>query len=63
MNSSTTLAGIAIGAFLGGILVQISGVTLLNAASIMIGAIGVGLPVAFMSDAAPPEAAAAICPR
>ncbi|OSI33013.1 MFS transporter [Bradyrhizobium canariense] len=59
MNSSTTFAGIAIGAFLGGILVEISGVTLLAAASILIGVIGIGLAVAFMRDAAPAEAAPA----
>lgn len=57
MNSSTTFAGIAIGAFLGGILVEISGVTSLAVASILIGLIGVGLAVAFMRDAAPAEAA------
>lgn len=57
MNSSTTFAGIAIGAFLGGILVEISGVTSLAVASILIGLIGVGLAVAFMRDAAPAEVA------
>ncbi|PDT64052.1 MFS transporter [Bradyrhizobium ottawaense] len=63
MNSSTTFAGIAIGAFLGGILVETSGVASLAAASILIGLIGIGLAVAFMRDAAPAEAATAACPR
>ncbi|MGY4567226.1 MFS transporter [Bradyrhizobium sp. USDA 3256] len=57
MNSSTTFAGIAIGAFLGGILVEISGVRSLAAASILIGLLGIGLALAFMRDAAPAEAA------
>ncbi|KLK91897.1 hypothetical protein AA309_17490 [Microvirga vignae] len=59
MNSSTTYAGIATGAFLGGILVEISGVTALAAASILIGLIGISLALAFMRDAAPAEAASA----
>ncbi|MEY9699816.1 hypothetical protein [Bradyrhizobium diazoefficiens] len=63
MNSSTTFAGIAIGAFLGGILVETSGVPSLAAASILIGLIGIGLAVAFMRDAAPAETATAACPR
>jgi len=63
MNSSTTFAGIAVGAFFGGILVEISSVTSLAAASILIGLIGIGLAVAFMRDAAPAEAATAACPR
>ncbi|KRR06437.1 hypothetical protein CQ12_16535 [Bradyrhizobium jicamae] len=57
MNSSTTFAGIAIGSFLGGILVETSGVLSLAAASILVGLIGIGLAVAFMRDAAPAEAA------
>ncbi|MCA1552069.1 MFS transporter [Bradyrhizobium sp. BRP19] len=52
MNSSTTFAGIAIGAFLGGIIVEISGITSLATASILIGLIGIALGVAFMRDAA-----------
>jgi DHA1 family inner membrane transport protein len=63
MNSSTTFAGIAISAFLGGILVETSGVPSLAAASILIGLIGIGLAVAFMRDAAPAETATAACPR
>ncbi|NOJ41575.1 MFS transporter [Bradyrhizobium australiense] len=63
MNSSTTFAGIAIGAFLGGILVEISGVTSLAVGSILIGFIGVGLAVAFMRDVAPAEAATPACLR
>ncbi|UVO35650.1 MFS transporter [Bradyrhizobium arachidis] len=63
MNSSTTFAGIAIGAFLGGILVETSGVPSLAAASILIGLIGIGLTVAFMRDAAPAGTATAACPR
>ncbi|ANW03117.1 MFS transporter [Bradyrhizobium icense] len=58
MNSSTTFAGIAIGAFLGGILVEVSGVTSLAVGAILVGLIGVGLAVAFMRDVAPAEAAA-----
>jgi len=61
MNSSTTFAGIAIGAFLGGILVETSGVASLAAASIPIGLIGIGLAVAFMRDAAPAETGTAAC--
>ncbi|UWU75737.1 MFS transporter [Bradyrhizobium huanghuaihaiense] len=63
MNSSTTFAGIAIGAFLGGILVETSGVASLAAASLLIGLIGIGLTVAFMRNGAPAEAATAGCPR
>ncbi|QHP67993.1 MFS transporter [Bradyrhizobium sp. LCT2] len=63
MNSSTTFAGIAIGAFLGGILVETSGVTSLAAASILIGLIGIGLAVAFMRDAEPEEAATSAYPK
>ncbi|MBB4380439.1 MFS transporter [Bradyrhizobium sp. SBR1B] len=63
MNSSTTSAGIGIGAFLGGILVEISGVMSLAAASILIGFIGIGLAVVFMRDAVPVEGATAACPR
>ncbi|UQR61393.1 MFS transporter [Bradyrhizobium sp. C-145] len=63
MNSSTTFAGIAIGAFLGGILVETSGVTSLAAASILIGLIGIGLAIAFMRDGAPAEAATAAYPE
>ncbi|MGY3644901.1 putative MFS family arabinose efflux permease [Bradyrhizobium sp. LM4.3] len=57
MNSSTTFAGIASGAFLGGILVETSGVTSLAVGSILIGLIGFGLAVAFMSEVAAAEAA------
>ncbi|MCK1612394.1 MULTISPECIES: MFS transporter [unclassified Bradyrhizobium] len=57
MNSSTTFAGIAIGAVVGGILVETSGVTSLAAGSILIGLIGFGLAVAFMSEVAAAEAA------
>lgn len=57
MNSSTTFAGIAIGAVLGGILVETSGVASLAAGSILIGLIGFGLAVAFMSEVAAAEAA------
>ncbi|WP_409190257.1 MFS transporter [Bradyrhizobium sp. RDM4] len=57
MNSSTTFAGIAIGAFLGGILVETSGVTSLAVGSILIGLVGYGLAVAFMRDVARAEAA------
>nr|WP_246504427.1 MFS transporter [Bradyrhizobium agreste] len=59
INSSTTFAGIAIGAFLGGIIVEVSGITSLATASILIGLIGIGLGVAFMRDAAPFEATTA----
>ncbi|MEY9590915.1 DHA1 family inner membrane transport protein [Bradyrhizobium yuanmingense] len=63
MNSSTTFAGIAIGAFLGGILVEASGVASLAVASLLVGLIGIWLAVAFMRDGAPAEAATAGCPR
>jgi predicted MFS family arabinose efflux permease len=56
MNSSTIYARIAIGAFLGGILVEIGSVTSLAAASILIGLIGIGLALAFLRDATPAEA-------
>ncbi|MVT53235.1 MFS transporter [Bradyrhizobium yuanmingense] len=51
MNSSATFAGIAIGAFLGGVIVEISGVKFLAPASILIGLVGIGLAVAFVRDA------------
>ncbi|MDF0516726.1 hypothetical protein P0R31_05715 [Bradyrhizobium yuanmingense] len=57
MNSSTTFAGIAIGAFLGGVIVEISGVKFLAPASILIGLVGIGLAVAFVRDAEPAKAA------
>ncbi|MBH5371027.1 MFS transporter [Bradyrhizobium glycinis] len=63
MNSSTTFAGIAIGAFLGGILVETSGVASLAVASLLVGLIGIGLAVVFMRDGAPAEAATAGYPR
>ncbi|MFH0301864.1 MFS transporter [Bradyrhizobium sp. 31Argb] len=57
MNSATTYAGIAIGAFVGGLVVETSGPTSLAAASILIGLTGIGLALVFMRDAAPAERA------
>ncbi|MCP3392076.1 MFS transporter [Bradyrhizobium sp. CCGB12] len=57
MNSSTTFAGIAIGAFLGGVILENSGAKSLAAASILIGLAGVGLAVAFVRNPEPVEAA------
>ncbi|MBP0639101.1 MFS transporter [Cupriavidus sp. AcVe19-6a] len=53
MNSSTTFAGIATGAYLGGIIIEMNDVTSLALASILIGLIGMGLAFTFMRDAAP----------
>ncbi|MCP3372759.1 hypothetical protein [Bradyrhizobium cajani] len=57
MNSSTILAGIAIGAFFGGIIVETNGVKSLAGASILIGLVGLGLAVVFVREAEPAEAA------
>ncbi|MGY3146119.1 DHA1 family inner membrane transport protein [Bradyrhizobium sp. USDA 3397] len=59
MNSSTTFAGIAIGAFLGGVIVEIRGVKFLAPASILIGLVGIGLAVAFVRE--PAKAASGEC--
>ncbi|MGL3104259.1 hypothetical protein [Bradyrhizobium sp. BR 1432] len=59
MNSSITFAGVAIGAFIGGLLIEISGVTSLAVGAILIGIIGVGLAIIFMRDRSPAEVATA----
>lgn len=57
MNSSTTFAAIAIGALLGGIVIDVGGATSLAKVSIVIGVMGIGLAVIFMRDRTPAETA------
>ncbi|AMA59832.1 MFS transporter [Bradyrhizobium sp. CCGE-LA001] len=58
MNSSTIFAGIAIGAFFGGIIVEANGVKSLAGASILIGLVGLGLAIVFVREAEPARSGA-----